>query len=265
MTTAGFDWLDALVVRFCVVSGVMAAVAILVALIATIMDAVKGARTRFAEWQRSRLPAGKPIVPTAGDVLVDLNGFVSPKDSIFIVMSPHWSMRMIPPTTWKLLLFTPEGESWIHPAVIEFGPHNINELVYIGNVTSAYRAPRRRLRPCVGFISLLAFLLLAWAPSARAAETNLTWAALSSGTGYLSHVSAEMTLGYLSTESWETNTVQSLAKSGAICRVLGHQWEEGCSAPGCLVQHLGPQRNCRVCGRVERLRQEWVESHNEGG
>lgn len=60
--------------------------------------------------------------------------------------------------------------------------------------------------------------------------------------------------------------VRSLAKSGDICRVYGHNWQGGEDDQHVLMflgeplrEHLEPgdYRHCVVCGRVERL--EWQE------
>jgi hypothetical protein len=60
--------------------------------------------------------------------------------------------------------------------------------------------------------------------------------------------------------------VQDLAKTGAICRVFGHRWEDNgwsCSYNECdlLYRNLRPPgeiRWCSVCGRVEQ--REWKEA-----
>lgn len=49
-------------------------------------------------------------------------------------------------------------------------------------------------------------------------------------------------------EDEHTNAVNDLVKAGIICKVLGHQWQSGCSAGlGCAVYHSGPVRNCVIC------------------
>ena len=55
-----------------------------------------------------------------------------------------------------------------------------------------------------------------------------------------------------------TNCIKAWAKSGEICKVLGHQW----SGSYVSILDTSARRSCFLCGRIERLRQPlpvWVQ------
>jgi len=79
--------------------------------------------------------------------------------------------------------------------------------------------------------------------------SNIYWLASSSTMTNTMACDIDLMLKQIESSKQTKELVEKLAETGAICKVLGHKWEFGCSVgAGCLVYHSSPIRHCLICG-----------------